>query len=1395
MSDSQLEISRLLNELRNHWNKRFPRRATGGQWALAGFAFQANIYLLRFFQHLQNRVSPTEAPLIEQLSDIVCPRDGKLVLHQVKRTLTKTTLVSAVEEAYAITDLCRHETPALLEHLRFQIVCHKSETPTTIFDLSMSDVVENGDSDSWNAMLGCFDATPAIVEERSYHQLHTFLWNAGIKRPTLLIERCAGRLLMSFGVNQPAALDKLACDLADDFFGADREADWRPIGRILSAADIALDARQTEYKEVLTGQTPQLQHLQKGFFRERWPIFEALYQAFTTWVESLNVSALEVTDKVPVFWISGRSGDGKSVLLLQLIAETLRRELISPLIQLKGGDDLPRLFAAVPDNPSEDPPEWIFAVVDDVYDLHRHDRDTWDASLLEECDNRPLSIALITCGPTEQREQFSSRLSGPFQVTHFDVPTLDLEEFQEFVDWFASRTGRARDYSALTTDNPLLVQLMFELAKGERMPEFARRFKKRLMDMEVFEAARTIVSVNALYMDAPLHLLTNGKAEDALEYLCKEEQLHFRVVTTRSNGTKGVRLAHSHLAWLLLTEWVDAAPTTLAKAWARELDKALCIFEDHWEPVVASNLIAAVLNTTRLSDKPEASSSLTADRYELLREFYRLHVNRHGGRPLARTLPRWLDVIYKIPQLELDPDPALCAVAFLADDEAAPSLHGSVVYWLWMISESRNPSDSQKLRSMVKDFLFRRSNTPGLAGALARLFSRLRNDPELTTIVYEWLNTTSTSPQAYQLIVPLLTAYPFDATVRTYAIDWIRANEKHPNAYWLLAPLVSTSVSDPSVSKAANDWLTANKNHPKAYQVIAPLVSANLSDPAIRKAANDWLTANENHPMAYQIIAPMLRASSGDPAVYKWATDWLLANKQHPHSYWLLGALVSANPGNAVVRTLATDWLADNENHPTAYQLIGSLVRASSNDAAVYKWATDWLSANKQHPHSYWLLGTLVSAHPGKDVVRTLATDWLGDNENHPMAYQLIAPLVRASPGDPVVYKWATDWLLANKQHPHSYLLLAALVTANPDNVVVRTLATDWLADNEKHPTGYQLIGSLVRASPGDAAVYKWATDWLLANKRHPNSYQVLAALVSSNPGNVVVQTLALDWLADHENHPMAHQLIAPLLRASPNDPAVYKLATDWLTGNDNHLRAYQLIAPFLTAHSNNSAVWEFVTQWLTTNETHPKYHEVLRVAIARSGGAKDWLALGVRYATNPNCVDPRSMYGVLITAGKAEPALVDMAFDFLDGKTVSNPDIVVYHLSRALVRNFHNAVRYLNGPFEEKRKLIVCGSIARGMKRLPDTVAAFALNVVDELAPKHLHYILLNVIRKGFELDYLDQMIADWLISNERRPGYGGMLKTLSNNPDYRKRILALNILPARIRKDFAQLICTTST
>jgi hypothetical protein len=157
------------------WTK--DRRSKGGWWALAGFSFQSALYLLSFFEGLQNGAkSPPDLAKTELLSDILVPNDGTFTLIQVKRTLDRPKLAAALQEAYAIAKLCDVD---FLAKLRFKIACIECTTPARPSDFSAEEIDgDSADIETWMRLLSCFDEDDAIIEEPDpLDHLHDFLWH------------------------------------------------------------------------------------------------------------------------------------------------------------------------------------------------------------------------------------------------------------------------------------------------------------------------------------------------------------------------------------------------------------------------------------------------------------------------------------------------------------------------------------------------------------------------------------------------------------------------------------------------------------------------------------------------------------------------------------------------------------------------------------------------------------------------------------------------------------------------------------------------------------------------------------------------------------------------------------------------------------------------------------------------------------------------------------------------------------------------------------------------------------------------------------------------------------------------------------------------------------------
>jgi hypothetical protein len=1153
----------LLQELLEHWRYQHRKRAEGGWWSLAGFSFQASVFLLRFFRQLENGTTePGQLAEMEKLSDILCPLDGRLTLIQVKRTLDRRSLVAALEEAYLITDLCRRETPVLLGRLRFQIACRKKDTPLNVADLSMSDVTKaDGDTESWQAMLSQFDALSPIIEEPdTLDQLHLYLWNAGVQDTTLLIEQCAGRMLNSFDMPGPQAIRTLGRDLRSSFFEAQRRNNWIPIGRVLTLHDITPDEQASRYTGVLTGQVPKFDHLRKGYLRDRPQIFQSLWTIFTRWLSTLDSCASELSDdRIPVFWISGRSGEGKSVLLLQLIAEFLKSVEAAPTVQLKSGNDLPRLIETVPEpGQLSDPAQSrIFCVIDDVYDLR--DREGWGDEIGNACLLRTPPLAIITCGPTEQREQFTSHLIGQFNVAHFEVPTLDMAECLEFLNWYEARTGKTRDLNNLTTENVLLVLFMFELAQGMRLPEFAQRFKRRLLRLNVFEVARAILAVNALYIDAPLALIKSDKNRDALARLCERDQLHFRV-TPAENGSslEGVHLAHAHLAWLLFVEWVEP-PTTLAKSWARELAKAIIVIEGQTNSLAAANLLHQLLTTTRLSDTNEGdpSSPPTANRLETIPELYRVHIRDHGGRPSLATLPRWLDFAFKIPRLNPSPDPVYCAVAEFSNPLRAANVDGSVAAWVWRIAESRHEPEAGVLRNAVEDFLTRFSNNSGVGVSLGRISARPQN--EAKEFISRWIALNPTHPQAYWLIAPLVAANPANAEMIMRAVGWLNSNSRHPEAYQLIAPLVAANPANSETIKQAIDWLNKNPSHPHACQVIAPLVAANSTNASVVQQAIDWLRVNSSHPRVNLVIDALVAANSGNSKVFKQAFDWLLANRGHKNHHDVIAALITANPKVETLRLEAFNWLASNANHLQAHHVITALIAANPNDVEVTNFVTDWLETNPTHTHAYYVIAALVAANPASAEVKERAIDWLDANSTHPQAYKLIA----------------------------------TILTANAPNAEMTMQAIDWLAANPTHPQAYNLLPPLVKAGKAAPTIIDLVLNYLTNAMTQEHHDYVLPALARALVDNLANAMSYLNGTYTEERKRLVCDLIGKGMKPDPD------MFARFLYQGDHHISAghlHSILKSTVIEEAESDNLNAIIAQWLNENFREPVYREMLNL-------------------------------------------------------------------------------------------------------------------------------------------------------------------------------------------------------
>jgi hypothetical protein len=1015
--------------------EKYPRPTYGGLWALAGFSLQTGIFLLHFYRNLSES---RPLPSIEVMSDIVCPADKQLnVIVQVKRTLTRIKLAQALKEFALIIRLIheRDETP-LLRSLRFQVACGKREANVEWpwpADAALADEIRSTLDE-----VEAYQADPFILEQADpLEDLWDLLWSQGVRDPQAIIRYAAGRLLESFG--RPDRVSSVHHELISSFENASRRAEKRCVVSLLLAEDVTPDPNADSLRKIVVGSGFGFSELRQGCFRNRPLIFADLWTNFSSWLSEHQSPILH--REIPVFWIDGRSGEGKSVLLRQLVAHLLRYQDRFPVFEIDR-EDVPK--AIKERRQALDRPALL--VTDDLYAVHN--RESWGEQLAQSVETDLPLVCVLTCGPTEQREEFERRFTEPFHLTRFTVPPFKETERQEFVDWFTHRVGRTAERKTLTTENTLLVQLMFELSEGTTLVEFARRFRKRLDLSGARGAVQRILSLSALYLETPLDFLIQTDERDAISRLSQDDQRHFRL------GTQSVNFAHAHLAGELLRPILGGSYPRVSWeiAWARELSAVLAVPRERLPAYTHENVVTNLTLTSRLS---------TGERRRALKELYESHIATNHGRPAAYLLPNWFRALISDPALSLHPSPIDYACAAIASAETSEQFPPQVAVDLW------------RLRGRTR-------LTPGdLEQACWSLLSRTADQCSGgPSVIVEFLRAAS-QPHAY----------------RRRALEWLDNHAQHPQTFWLLASLVASAPADVAIRDRAVEWLDNNAQHPRARQVLGPLVASAPANVGIRDRAVDWLANNAKDPQAYQMLVALVASARADVAIRDRALKWLDTNAQHPQARQLLAALVASAPANVAIRDRALEWLDSNVQDTRAYQVLAPLVASAPGDVAIGDRARNWLDSNAQHPQLAQLLSVMIARSPDDQAEEWIrkGIEYISVPERKECAWILAVTLNRSKARHDLI-----DRALALAALPAVERQRGQLTRAIAEGVLrYAARLSDLVATLEAHPPAiiFMVLGQCIRVGASTPEFLTYLAHALNRGFRKPGYGAILRTL------------------------------------------------------------------------------------------------------------------------------------------------------------------------------------------------------------------------------------------------------------------------------------------------------------
>lgn len=542
-----LDITQLLKD----YAKDEPRRATGGIYAMAGFAFQAQVYvadLAEAFAAAGPDLLTQGQTFVEALSDIAKWDAAQgMILLQAKRTLTSTTLDAAAGEIAAIEAFVNAKHPALAGSFKYGVV--------SVFNPDAKGWTDLPKTSIHTALIQGLQAAGRLlapyVEQDPAWRTIAALWRH-VDNPYDFARFAFERALL----RQPDPADAKACrDAIAERFMISRRND-AGAGLMLSNADFEPEKGTSEF-HLEVGRQVTLARVRAGQYMPRDQRVQVLAKRAA---ELSELAAHEPNEAMKTLWLSGRSGAGKSVLLLQLLQQLVydgRR-----VLWLRGDAGLlERVLRDLINVAPEHVPEFI--AVDDVYDRDaREQLDLYKLANYIDEQGRQSWPVLLTCGPTEFADAFDDGCGRcGFDVERAQIELLDQNEASEFLEWVNDRRDTAvrsqgEAFEEAQHGAGLFVSMASELAFGT-LNEFGAHFKKRLASLK--EPLRPLLALNRLYLRAPYHWLDEADCEK-LEALNIDGDFS---IFEFDSGSKLVRLTHPHLSDFIYKALLQS-PTPLA---------------------------------------------------------------------------------------------------------------------------------------------------------------------------------------------------------------------------------------------------------------------------------------------------------------------------------------------------------------------------------------------------------------------------------------------------------------------------------------------------------------------------------------------------------------------------------------------------------------------------------------------------------------------------------------------------------------------------------------------------------------------------------------------------------------------------------------------------------------
>jgi len=1120
------------------WESEQKKRVTGGRSSLAGFHYQLKVSLEAFFDGvLKGDTGAVNA--FEVFSDIATERGPYVYLTQVKTRLNSAAHRKAIEEFLAIDAWLEDRFPSERERFRYQVVARWRDGHATLETSSLSAAelkLAEPDASRWRELRG--RCLPARIEGSPQVQLAIQLF-AHVERPFALLDRCTARLMEKIAKHE--APTDIAGELVQLFEDGRRRT--KPPLKLLSPADFA----PVEHPErrVVHGVRPTVEDLRAGRFMER-PVHlqAALEVVYRTWaeMESEDGSAL------PVFWITGTSGAGKSVLALQVAQALLANGDVEAVNWLESYADV--LPGALANASTRVVPLLIQG--DDLFALENRKRAVWD-----EVGRRALEggfhrrTAILTCGPPEHFREFrreANRHRG-LRLVSFEIKEFSADEKIDFHAWYQNYTG---EHVPWTNQAIILVATwIYELHRQQQITpeEFANRFHSRLEELGIRNIGRSALALNLYGLPAPDTLFQGHRP--ALEQMLTEGV--WRLSSPSLQNFAG-RFFHPSVCKLVYEALVEPS---IRSARATDIARGFDAMLSEGEPADA---FIGWLGTQKIGRKKSKGAALLDEamrRAILLALWEGAFAHREPTEPMVGRLSRWHRALVD-GKIQRPPETKACLRSWWQPLPLEDTRWGHLFEMIW---EDASDEDRRIISSTGQKWLGTQCSHPKWPWIFVRLAQYESESSELRALGQSWVGANGAHPwwsyawiylaqtaervahlERSRLAAAALRAIPQQPDIAADLKVWNLAIDLGVDHDDLTQAIVAklTSATNPYKNKRGIDFMVEEISEQQRAPALVSGLEADWEAPGwahfwqqlladgrlsenLLPLGRRWLDGREDRPEWAHVWQVLVARNHELDTLLPLGRRWLDGREDRPEWAHVWRVLVDRDRDHELdeLLPLGRRWLDGREDRPEWSHVWRVLVDRDHNVAALLRWGRSWLEDREDRPEWAHVWQVLVARNHELDTLLPLGRRWLDGREDRPEwahVWRVLVDRDRDHELDELL-PLGRRWLDGREDRPEWSHVWRVLVDRDHNVAALLRWGRSWLEDREDRPEWAHVWQVLVARNYDVAALLRWGRSWLEGREDRPEWNYVWQVLVDSDHELDTLLPVGRSWLERHSEH------------------------------------------------------------------------------------------------------------------------------------------------------------------------------------------------------------------------------------------------------------------------------------